>query len=382
MQREGEGAALAGAAPIGVGIVGTGSISRAHIRAYQSFPEACRIVAVADVDGARAKAAAEEIGADVAWYENAQEMFAREDIQLVSVCTPPFSHAELAVAAMRAGKDVLVEKPMAASLAEADWMIETADQTGRLLSVVFQYRWIPEWWRAKHVIAQGALGPVRLARAECLWWRGPKYYDVWWRGTWERECGGATMNHAIHHIDTFLWILGEPASVYAESFAITHEIEVEDLSLAIVHFRSGAIGQITSTTSDPLDFARMEFSGERAAISLPWRVSAVKEKPDGFPERDADAIERIEQAAAGVAMPQHTGHTAQVLDVLKAIRSGRRPLVDGREGRRSLELITAIYKSAATGRRVELPLEKDDPFYTTEGMQKHAKRHRARRRPA
>lgn len=382
MQQKGDGAKVAGAAPIGVGIVGTGSISRAHIRAYQSFPQLCRIVAVADVDGARAKAAAGEIGEGVAWYEKPEEMFAREDIQLVSVCTPPFAHAELAVAAMRAGKDVLVEKPMAASLAEADWMIETAEQTGRLLSVVFQYRWIPEWWRAKHVIARGALGPVRLARAECLWWRGPKYYDVWWRGTWERECGGATMNHAIHHIDTFLWILGEPASVYAESFAITHEIEVEDLSLAIVHFRSGAIGQITSTTSDPHDFARMEFSGERAALSLPWRVSAVKEKPDGFPERDDEAIARIEREAAGVPMPEHTGHAAQVLDVLEAIRDGRRPLVDGKEGRRSLELITAIYKSAATGERVELPLRTDDPFYTTEGMQSHAKRHGARRKPA
>lgn len=367
---------------VGVGIVGAGGISRAHIHGYQSFPEACRIVAVADVDGARAKSAAEAIGEGVAWYDRPEEMFARDDIQLVSICTPPFTHAELAIAAMRAGKNVLVEKPMAASLAEADQMIEASEQTGRLLSVVFQYRWIPDWWRAKHLIEQGALGPVRLARAECLWWRGPKYYDVWWRGTWERECGGATMNHAIHHIDTFLWILGEPVSVYAESFAITHAIEVEDLSLAVVHFRSGAVGQITSTTSDPLDLARMEFCGERAAISLPWRVSVVREKPDGFPERDDEAIERLERAASEVPMPAYTGHAAQILDVLNAMQEGRAPMVDGREGRRALELITAIYKSAATGERVALPLRKDDPFYTTEGIQKHAKRHATRRKPA
>lgn len=381
MDRERERAAPGGPT-VGVGIVGAGGISRAHVHAYQSFPGECRIVAVADVDADRARAAAGAIGEDVAAYGSPEELFARDDIQLVSICTPPFTHAELAIAAMRAGKEVLVEKPMAASLDEADRMIAAAKETGRILSVVFQYRWIPDWWRAKQLIDTGALGPIRLARAECLWWRGPKYYDVWWRGTWERECGGATMNHAIHHIDTFLWMLGEPVSVYAESFALTHEIEVEDLSLAIVHFRSGAIGQITSTTSDPLDLARMEFSGERAALTMPWRLTAVKERPDGFPERDDEAIERLERVAAGILMPEHTGHAAQVRDVLDAMREGRQPLVDGREGRRSLELITAIYKSAATGQRVELPLGKDDPFYTTEGMQKHAKRHRTRRKPA
>lgn len=361
-------------ARIGVGIIGTGGISRAHVRGYSAFPDACRIVAVCDIDAERAKEAAAQIGDDVAHYDSYESMLQRDDIELVSVCTPPFVHAPAAVAALEAGKHVLVEKPMAASPAECDAMIAAADRAGKLLSVVFQNRWRADWWRAKAVVDKGLLGPLHFGKADCLWWRGRKYYDLWWRGTWEQECGGATINHAIHLIDGFLWLMGDVESVYAEYHALNHAIEVEDTSMALLRFKSGAVGQITSSVSLHHNLDRVEITGESAGMSVPWAIHAMKERPNGFGDRDAERIHEIEGFASQINPPEHEGHANQIADVIDAIRTQRQPLVDGREGRRAVEVITAIYKSASEGTRVTLPLRPDDPFYTTAGLRENVKR--------
>lgn len=359
---------------IGVAIVGTGSISRAHIEGYRQFPESCRIVAVVDIVAERAQAAAAAIGPDVAWYTDFAEAYARDDVHLVSVCTPPFVHAPAAIAALEAGKHVLVEKPMAASLEEADAMLAAAKAHDRILSVVFQYRFGADWWRAKQVVASGLLGELHFGKAECQWWRGESYYDAWWRGTWEMECGGAVINHAVHHIDMLLWLMGPVESVYAEIGTVAHDIEVEDLGLAIVRFQSGALGHIVGTVADHHNLDRIEVTGSQGAISLPWRSFAVKERPDGFPQENPEAVEAIEQHFRSVTPPETRGHAPQIADILAAIREGRQPIVDGEEGRRSLELITAMYRSASTGERVKLPIDPADPFYTTEGLRKNVLR--------
>lgn len=361
--------------PLGIGLIGTGNIIRPHIEGYQAFPEACRIVAVADIDEARAQQVGQSIGPDVACYTDYQELLDRDDVQLVSICTPPFVHAPAAIAAMEAGKHVLVEKPMAASLAECDAMIAAAEKHQRKLSVVFQRRWHPDWWRAKALVESGLLGPLRIGKVDCMWWRGNRYYEVWWRGTWERECGGSTINHAVHHIDALLWFMGEPTSVYAELCTLTHEVEVEDTSLAVVQFASGAAGQILSTVSDQHNLDRIELTGEQAALSIPRAVNALSELENGFGKPDEAKIAELERFLEQVPMPSHTGHTGQIADMLEAIRDDRAPLIDGREGRRSLELISAIYKSGSTGERVTLPLSPDDPFYTVEGIRANVKRH-------
>lgn len=344
------------------------------MKGYQAHSRDCRILAVADIDEAKAKAAAQEIGPDVAAYNDYEQLLARDDIQLVSICTPPFVHAPAAIAALQAGKHVLVEKPMAASLAEADAMLRAAEESGRSLNIVFQYRFGASWWEAKQVVESGLLGPLKFGSAQCLWWRGHRYYEAWWRGTWEQECGGATINHAVHHIDMLLWLMGPVESVYADMETVAHDVEVEDLSLAIVRFASGALGSIVSTVSDHHNLDRIEVTGERAAISLPWDVRALKELPNGFGEPAPDVVQEIEAFRRTVKTPPHGGHAAQIADVIAAIREGRPSTVDGVEGRRSLELITAIYKSASTGEKVCLPLSPDDPFYTTEGLRAHVKR--------
>ena len=354
-------------AKVGIGIIGTGSIAGAYLRAYARYPELCRVVAVADIDRQRAQKFAAGAGDSVAAYGDYKELLRRDDIDAVSICTPPFAHAEIAVAALNAGKHVLVEKPMAASLAEADAMLAAAEQNDKKLAVVFQNRWRHDWMRAKALIDGEHLGRILFGKVDCLWWRGDEYYDMWWRGTWEQECGGATINHAIHHIDAFLWLMGEPEWVIAEMGAVDHDIEVEDLSMAIVRFRNGALGQITSTVAAMHNFDRIEVFGSKASLALPWALYSVASQPNGFPKANPEYVEKLQALADGLELgPQW--HEGQILDFLEAVTTGKRPLVDGVEGRRSLELVTAIYKSATTGERVQLPLAPDDPFYTTEGL--------------
>lgn len=359
--------------PIGVGIIGSGSIARAHLRAYQAWPDRCRIVATADIVPERAAELARLAGAE-AWYGDYRALLERPDIHLVSVCTPPFAHARISIAALQAGKHVLCEKPMAASLEECDAMIAAATASGRLLSVVFQNRFRPDIWRAKHLAAGGHLGRLLFGLCATLWYRGPNYYDLWWRGTWEQECGGATLNHAIHDIDAFLWIMGEPASLVAEMDTQAHAIEVEDLAMALVRFANGALGQVTSTVNAHQNRSILEIVGQRAAVSIPWTLSACRPDERGFPQPDPARLADLAAAAEAVPLPPGQGHGAQVGDVLRALETGGRPLVDGPEGRRSVEFVTALYKAATTGQRVQFPLTPSDPFYTTAGLHAHVRR--------
>ncbi len=355
---------------LGIGIIGAGSIARAHAAAYAQFANECQMVAVADVFAERAKEFAQQLGSEVQAYDNALRLLEREDVHLVSICTPPFTHTELTLAALQAGKHVWVEKPIAPSLAECDNMISAAEQAGRVLAGVFQNRYRPEYQRAKALMRSGELGRLVLAKADCLWWRGRNYYEVWWRGTWEKECGGVTINHAVHHIDLLLWLVGETVvSVFAEMDTFTHDVEVEDLSCAVLRFANGAIGSIVSTVSAHQNTDRIEITCEHADLLLPgMHIWAQCSSPNGFPVPDEERAARLCSLADSVAIPAGEGHAPQLRDVLDAIASGREPEVSAREARRSLEVITAIYKSASTGEVVRLPLSPDDPFYTTEGI--------------
>ena len=292
-------------------------------------------------------------------------MLARDDVDLVSVCTPPFEHSRNTVDALQAGKHVICEKPMAGSLEECDAMIGAARYGNRLLSVVFQRRYSRESLMARALVAEGKLGRIVFGKMDALWWRGPHYYDLWWRGTWEKECGGATINHAVHLFDTYLWLIGQtPESVYADMGTFTHDIEVEDLSVALVRFAGGAIGELTSTVSMHQNLDRIEISGTEAGVSLPWAVSAMTERGRGMGAPDQDRSRELRLwAEEQVPEPDYAGHAAQFRDVLDAIRNGGEPMVTGAEGRRSIELISAVYKSALTRERVGLPITKEDPYY-------------------
>lgn len=349
-----------------IAIVGTGTIADAHIRGYLEFPDDCRIVGLADVAPGRAAAKAAAFGlTDVVAYDDPADLFRRGEVDLVSIATPPATHASLSIAALDAGMHVLVEKPMAPSLEDCDAMLEAQRRSGMLLSVVAQNRFRDDTALLKDILDAGMLGSVSHVSVDSAWWRGLPYYDLSWRGTWESEGGGSTLNHAIHHIDLLLWLMGRPSEVIAMLTNAQHDnAEVEDLSVAVLRY-GRALAQLTSSVVHHGEEQGIVIQGERARVSQPWRVSAELSTPQGFPAPGGDSalIADLEAFAARRTPRRHDGHAGQIEDLLGAIRDARLPLATGEDGRNAVELVTAIYQAAIERRAVALPLRPDDPYY-------------------
>ena len=351
--------------PTGVAIIGTGGIAEAHIFAYQKEPDRAQIVALVDVEESRAKAVAErcEIQTTLADYRQALE---REDVDAVSICTPPFTHVEISVAALQAGKHVLCEKPVAPTLAGLDAIEEAQRASGKVFSGVFQLRFGRGARQLRMLLDEGRFGRLHLGIAETLWFRDDDYYSsVPWRGTWDKEAGGATVSQAIHLIDLLLWYFGEPVSVYADAGVFRTPTETDDVSVAVVRFKSGAIGQITSTVSAfGEERSRVEVYGSEltavshgsayAASSEPFRLNAPDPAMAEAAQREMD-----ERVPSGYRVL----HRGAIGDFLDAVRDGREPLVGIAESRTALQVTAGIYKSAMTGAPVRLQIGKDDPFY-------------------
>lgn len=357
----------------GVAIIGCGIISLEHVKAYQAFSEQCEIKAVCDLLPEKASKLANFIGGNVRVYTDFKEVISREDIDIVSICTPPFAHKEAVIAAFTAGKHVLCEKPLAASLADCDEMIEVATKNNRKLAVSFQYRYRQDFNKMKHILNRGSLERVTFGQLNGLYWRGKSYYEVDWRGKWNTECGGVTINHEIHMLDIFLWLMGEVESVSAEIETVLHDIEVEDVSMAVLRFSNGAIGQVNGTVSSVISDVSMSISGENKGVSFPLKYHALIENDGGFPIQDQQGIEELEKVANEIEVGT-SDHRGPVGDLLQAIISDEDPIVNGIEARKVIEVITAIYKSATQGKRVYLPIDKNDPWYSTTGLQRLVKK--------
>lgn len=359
-----------------VGIIGAGGISQAHLAGYLEFPERCEVVALSDLSLARPAERRAEFGLDAArLYDDPAAMLAAEELDLVSITTPPSSHARLTVAALQGGVNVLVEKPMAPSLEECDAMLAAQRASGKLLSVVAQNRFRDEMATLKAVLDSGLTGPVSHVQVNSAWSRGLAYYDLWWRGTWASEGGGCTLNHAIHHIDLTLWLLGRPKAVTAVLTNAQHDnSEVEDLSVAILAY-DRALAELTSSVVHHGEEREIIVQGRDARISQPWRAVADLHQPNGFPAGpNTDLVARLDALAAAHVPLAHTDHAGQIGDVLAAIEQGRRPVVDGTDGRNAIELVTAIYRSGIEHRTVTLPLRPDDPFYGAGALVERAPR--------
>ncbi|OLS37205.1 Gfo/Idh/MocA family protein [Bacillus sp. MRMR6] len=358
---------------INVAIIGTGAIASAHIKAYQLFQNRCKIVAICDIYSEKAEKMAADFNLDVEIYSDYKQMLNFSQIDLLSVCTPPYTHAEIAIASLKAGKHVLVEKPMASSLEECDAMNLAQKRSGKILSVVSQNRFTNSMMKLKAVLNTNLMGPIVHTQVDSFWWRGHCYYDLWWRGTWEKEGGGCTLNHAVHHIDIFHWMNGMPSEVTAIATNTSHDnAEVEDLSIAICRYPNGSLAQITSSVVHHGEEQQLIFQGKNARVSVPWKVAASKSKPNGFPEKDEELENELTETYQQVKNLEFEGHAAQVEDVLSAIEGKRQVLVDGIEGRKTLEFITAIYQSSSLGKTVKLPLNEDSPFYTRAGVLNNA----------
>ena len=250
-------------------IIGAGAISDNHIQAYQKFSDQCKIVGIADIYPDKAQKKADKYGLDIPIFDDYQRMVSELEFDLASICLPPFLHAQSTIDLLNSDKHVLVEKPMATSLEECDKMLAAAKSSGKLLSIVAQNRFKNSWMKFKKVLASGMIGKIIHARIDSFWWRGSNYYDLWWRGTWEKEGGGCTMNHAVHHIDLFQWMIGMPKEIQALITNLAHEnSEVEDFSTTIFYYANGALGQVTASLVHHGEDQQMVVQGEKAMISV------------------------------------------------------------------------------------------------------------------
>ena len=358
---------------IQVAIIGTGGIANAHIQAYLQFPQRCKIVALVDIVPEKAERMKEQYRLTEAQvYSSHREVLDRKDIDLADVCTPPFVHASISIDCLRAGMNVVCEKPMAASLEECDAMLRARDESGKKLSIIAQNRFRLPIRNLKARLDCGIAGEVRSAQVDSFWWRGHCYYDLWWRGTWEKEGGGCTLNHAVHHIDMLLWMMGMPESVTSVLSNVAHDnAQVEDLSMSILRYPH-SLAQLTASVVHHGEEQRLVFQCEKAKIAAPFECFASVSMPNGFPERDEALEKQIEAFAASQPQIKWEGHAGQLENILSALENDAPLAITGEDGRRTIEMICAVYKSGSEGKTVLLPLKADDPFYTVGGIMKHA----------
>ena len=331
-------------------IAGAGMVARYHATAIARTPGA-RLVAVTRGGPQGAMEAAARFG--VSCEHDYDAILARDDVDAICICTPSGLHAAQAIAAAAAGKHVLVEKPMALTLADADTMITASRDAGIRLGVALQRRSDPAFRAVQAAIAGGALGRPILGTVNMPYFRAQSYYDsAAWRGTWSLDGGGALMNQGIHLVDLLLWFMGDVAEVRAESATLARAIEVEDCAAATLRFTSGALGSIVATTAAAPGFPhRVEVYGAAGGVQIEGE-QVVRWEGEGR----EPGIENREPAAAGAgASPtgiSAAGHTRLLDDFVAAIREGRDPLIPGAEARRSLALVLAIYEAARTGHAV------------------------------
>ncbi len=335
-------------------IIGVGNIAGVHAAAIRGTPDA-ELVAVATRNPERGKAFVAEHGGS--WYADYREVLKQPDVDIVTLCTPHDLHAPMTIEAAAAGKHVLCEKPMARTVAECDDMLAACERAGVTLGVIFQGRFEPLSKKLKADFKAGRLGKLLWASSNTVWYRSDEYYRSGaWRGTWAHEGGGVLINQAIHAIDMLLWLSGLPTRVTAQMRTLNHQIEVEDAAMAILEYPNGALGLIQATTDAFPGYAeRLEFYGTNGGVvyhksqgKLEWHLA----EPRQDTVDEAEAI----SGAAGPMISNAAAHTAQFQDFATAVREHRSLLVDGREGRRSVAVVEAVYRSARSGASVRLPL--------------------------
>lgn len=358
--------------PLRTAVVGCGKVGQIHAQVLRDLPGS-RLVAVCDSSRERADEFARRYGGRA--FTDVDAMLAGSSAQVVTICTPHPLHADAAIRAAGAGAHVLVEKPMAASLADCDAMLDAARSAGVTLSVVSQRRWYEPVRRMKDAIDAGKIGTPALGVFGMFSWREPAYYrSDPWRGRWDAEGGGVLVNQSPHQLDLLRWFMGEIESMSGDWANVNHrEIEVEDSAVAIVRFRGGGLGSIvTSVSQRPGLFTKVHVHGtsgasvgvetDRGATFIAG-VSAIAEPPRNdlwtIPGEEGLLAEFEAEDRAHFARvdPATHYHALQIADFLDAVRDGRPPLVTGEDGRAVVAMFTAIYRSRREQRSIPFPID-------------------------
>lgn len=353
------------------GIIGCGKVGDFHAKAYANLPESA-FTAVCDVDLGRAKAFADRYG--VKAYDSVGKMIEDAGLEAVSVCTPHPLHAASAVPAAELGCNVLVEKPLASSLEDCDAILAAGKKGGVTIGTMVQRRFYRPCMRIRRAIDDGKIGRPILGTLTMLGWRDQKYYESDpWRGTWKGEGGGVLVNQAPHQLDLLQWYMGDIEEIYGQWRNLNHSyIEVEDTAVAVVKFKSGGIGNIVvSNSQNPALYGKVHIHGENGAsigvqtdggamfiagmstiTEAPyndmWTVPGEADMLETWKKEDTDFFNSVDS--------MYHYHQEQIGDFVKAVLKGEKPLVDGVEGRKTVEMFTAIYRSTQTNQPVRFPL--------------------------
>lgn len=343
--------------PLGFGIIGTGMIAGYHAQAIAHVPGA-RLVGAASQTADKVRAFAEQHRLAF-WTTKSEELVARPDIQVICVTTPSGVHLEPALAAIRAGKHVVIEKPIEVTTQRADQILDAAARAGVRVAPIFQARFGHGARTLKAAIEAGRFGRIAVASAYVKWYRAPSYYTGW-KGKLALDGGGALINQAIHGLDLLQWFAGLPEEVTAYKTRVVHTgIEGEDTAVAALRYPSGALGTLeASTASWPGWSRKIEITGEHGSVALEddhlakWEF---RETQPGDEEiRQAKVDSSMRSGAGSATAISFEGHQRQIQDLVDAIRGNRPLAIEGREGRNAVALVNAVYRSAETGRPVRV----------------------------
>lgn len=354
-----------------VGVIGVGKVTHLHARALMKLENA-EFVGVCSRSPSKAKSFADQYG--LSPYDDIREMIHRQKIDMVTVCTPHPAHKAPVLQAIAAGAHVLVEKPLASTLEDCDAMMDAARKNGVLLGTISQRRFYPPAMRVKKAIEEGRIGKPVLGMVTMLGWRDEAYYrSDPWRGKWKEEGGGVLVNQAPHQLDLLLWYMGAVDEVFGYWQNLNHPyIEVEDTALAVIKFKNGGMGNIVvSNSQNPALYGKVHVYGQNGAavgvqtdggamfiagvsgITEPpfndvWTVGGEESLAEMWKTEDAEFFSTIDATS-------HF-HERQFEDFIHAAATGSKPLVEGEDGRKTVELFTAIYRSRRDNRPIKFPL--------------------------
>ncbi|HTK06484.1 MAG TPA: Gfo/Idh/MocA family oxidoreductase [Ktedonobacteraceae bacterium] len=343
------------------GIIGCGVIGPLHAEALKVIPDA-ELVAVADVVPEKAQKLGEKYNARA--YTDAGEMLEREHLDVVDVCVPSGLHGQIAIQVMRAGSHVIIEKPIEIQHERIAEIIRVQKETGRKVAVISQHRFDPAAVQVHKLVQEGAFGRLVLGNAAIPWWRSQKYYDSGaWRGTWELDGGGILMNQSIHSIDVLQWLMGPVKSIRAYTDTLVHQMETEDVAVAVLRFANGALGTISATTGGyPGAVTRIEIFGDKGSAIIEndrlgylhlARDDQEELGPYGGAKKGSGASTDSTTAKDPAALQANT-HAQQITNMIQAIREDGTPLVDAQAGRHPVEIILGVYEAARTGKEIVL----------------------------